>query len=81
MRTFYDNLNQVDGIFSSKVILSHQILPKHLTVLNFCVGDTAIEPLSCLILMRTFQNSPNKLHIYFLFRKDLVISVLYSFLC
>ena len=30
--------------------------------LYFCVGDTVIELLICLILMRIFQNSPNKLH-------------------
>ena len=43
MRAFYDNLNQVDSIFSSKVILFYQIteeLPRHLTALNFCVSDT-----------------------------------------
>ena len=43
MRAFYDNLNQVDSIFSSKVILFYQItekLPRHLTALNFCISDT-----------------------------------------
>ena len=41
---------------------SPQELPRHSMALYFCVGDTVIELLICLILMRIFQNSPNKLH-------------------
>ena len=40
-----------------------QELPRHSTVLNFYVNDTVIKLLNCLILMRIFQNSPNKVHI------------------
>ena len=66
MWAFYDSLNQVDSIFSSKVI----ILPNnHKNYLEFNgleflgVSDTVFKILSCLILMRIFQNWPYKLHI------------------
>ena len=42
---------------------SPQELPRRSMALYFCVGDTVIELLSCLILMRIFQNSSSKLHI------------------
>ena len=45
------------------IVFLVQKLHRHRTVLNFCVSDTVIKLLSCLILLRIFQDSPKKYHI------------------
>ena len=59
-----DSLNQTDSIFSSKVVILPNIR-KNYQEFNgpyfLGVSDMVIKPLSCLILMWTFQNWPNEL--------------------
>ena len=52
MRTFYDGLNQIDNIFSSKVIILPKLLkmPINSTALNFLgASDKATKLLGYLI--------------------------------
>ena len=65
MRAFYDNINQVDCIFSSKVVILPTNRKHYLKIkrpLIFSASDTVIKLFSFLILTRTFQNQnwPNK---------------------
>ena len=63
MRAFYDNINQVDCIFSSKVVIlpnNRKYYVKIEQPLIISASDTVIKLFSFLILTRTFQNWPNK---------------------
>ena len=59
MTAFYNSLNQVDSIFSSKDIMLLNNRKNYLEIQQLlCLGasDTAIKLLCYLILMRTSQN-------------------------
>ena len=59
MRAFFDNINQVDCIFSSKVVILPNNRKHYLKIerpLIFSASDTVIKLFSFLILTRTFQN-------------------------
>ena len=62
-RALYDSINQVEIIFSPKVVLlpsNRKINPEIQRPLILGICDTAIKILSRLILTRTFQNLPNE---------------------
>ena len=60
-RTFFNDLNQVHSVFSSKVIIKK--FPKNSTAPNLLsASDMAMKLLSCKNLMRVFQNGPNKFY-------------------